>query len=221
MAEQVPVILADVVQSRTVEDFKALRDERLSGASAAHRARGWVVADHAVTAGDEFQNIVAQVRYLPRLVFDLRRRFRPLELRIAIGIGGIDTLPAVGEPVNVGGTGEAFVHARAAMDGLRGMSGHGAEGRKYPVFTAQRSHRLDVDTAVNAIYRLLDSLMQRTTARQWQTIDAYEQYGRLDRAADALGIDESTASRNLSRASYWQLRDAVSALEEILENAWP
>lgn len=226
MAEQVPVILADVVSSRAVEGFKSLRDERLAGASAAHRALGWVAADHAVTAGDEFQNIVTAVAHVPRLVFDLRRRFQPLELRVAIGLGGIDTRPAAGEPVNVGGTGEAFVRAREAMDYLRGQpfeAGRSAAGsrpgRKYPLFTAMRSGQPRRDATVNTIYRLLDSLLQRTTARQWQTIAAYEQYERLDRAADALGIDESTASRNLSRASYWQVLDAIAALEEILQDS--
>jgi hypothetical protein len=221
VAQQVPVILADVVGSRAVEDFKTLRDVRLASASAAHRARGWVAGDHAVTAGDEFQNIVAEIAQVPRLVFDLRLRFRPLDLRIGIGIGAIDTRPVAGEPVNVGGTGEAFVLARAAMDGLRGTRARGVDARKYPVFTALRSSQPRVDGTVNIIYRLLDSLLQRTTARQWQTIDAYEQYEKLDRAADALGIDASTASRNLSRGSYWQVLDAVAALEEILTDAWP
>lgn len=221
--ETAPVILADVVSSRGVADFKNVRDERLAAISTAHREAGWVAYDYAVTAGDEFQNIVDAPQHVPALVFDLRRRFRPLDLWIAIGLGTIESRPQAGEAVNVAGSGEAFELARAAMGHLRDPAAHpwpdeasSRFARKYTFLTAFRSRGAQVDASVNIIYRLLDSLLQGTTERQWQTIDAYEEHHRLDRAAEKLGIDESTASRNLHRASYWQALDAMVALEDIL-----
>lgn len=220
------VILADVVGSRGVADFRSVRDKRLAAVSAAHRKGGWVTHAYAVTAGDEFQNIVDDPAHLPSVLFDLRRRFRPLDLRIALGFGGVEWRPTSRETVNVAASGEAFELAREAMDYLRDPSEppgnertNSAFARKYSFLTAFRSCDPGVDATVNIIYRLLDSLLQRTTERQWQTINAYEDHRRVDLAARAIGIDESTASRNLQRASYWQVRDAVSVLEDILSGA--
>jgi len=206
-----------------VDRFRERRDEFLVAAAVAHREAGWVTHDYAVTAGDEFQNIVTGTAYVPTLVFDLRRRFRPLDLRIAIGVGRVASLPTPTEPVNIGGTGEAFERAREAMDSLRGPTFKSWQplaaskfARKYRSFTALRTGVDDLDVAVNIIYRLLDSLLRRTTDRQWETINAYEQHHRLDRAAEALEVDESTVSRNLNRSSYWQALDAMVAVEQIL-----
>lgn len=226
MTSATPVILADVVGSRGVEDFQTVRDDRLALISTAHTDEGWVQYPYAITAGDEFQNIVNAPSQVPALVFDLRRRFRPLDLRIAVGLGAVESRPTASEPVNVAGTGEAFELARDAMDFLRNAIGHSFQerareqfARKYSFFTAFRSRRPDLDRTVNIIYRLLDSLLQRTTKRQWETINAYERYHRLDLAADAIGVDESTASRNLQRASYWQTLDAMTVVEDILAGA--
>lgn len=235
---QVAVILADIVESRSIEALREVRDTRLEVASRAHREEGWTRHAYAVTAGDEFQNIVPMPHHVPRLVFDLRRRFRPHELRVAIGVGRVDSLPAEDEPVNVAGSGEAFERARAAMDSFeperdipaRHRIARAMVARKYRYLTAFRSGDPELDRAVNIIYRLWDTLLQRVTDRQWQTISAYVETeprrfsmgpaaltGRQDRAAELLGVDASTFSRNLARGGYWQSLDAIGALTEMLE----
>jgi len=222
-----PVILADVVESKRFENLAEIRNRKLAEISRGHIGQGWVEYEYAVTAGDEFQNIVVAARHVPSVLFDLRRRFRPLGLWIAIGVGQIATFPTGSEPVNVGGTGEAFELAREAMNFLRdtprspSSRAFRAFKRKYAFSTAFRSQDNDSDVAVNIIYRLLDTLLDRTTERQWETINAYEDLGRADRAAARLGVDESTVSRNLSRGSYWQALDAITALARILESRWP
>ena len=221
------VVIADVVSSRSVEGLREIRDQKLAEVYSAQVDLGWVEQRYAVTAGDEFQNIIAAPSLIPGAVFDLRWRFRPLDLWIAVGIGLVDPLPTSTEPINVIGMGEAFERARQAMHYLRGRRvpdwqplARELLARKYKFMTAFRSGDDTMDTTANIIYRLIDALVQRVTPRQWETIRAYEETGKQDLAASRLELDESTVSRNLSRGFYWQMLDSTGALATLLERRW-
>jgi len=54
---------------------------------------------------------------IPELILDLRRRLQPLQLRIGIGIGGIQG--PIRRPVNRI-AGQAFEFARAAINQIQG-----------------------------------------------------------------------------------------------------
>jgi hypothetical protein len=205
------VILGDIVASSRVKDLRRARDARLRRASDRHGSQGLVASPYAITAGDEFQGLARQLSDIPRIVFDLRATFYPLKLWIAVGFGRVRSLPGPGEAVNVAGLGEAFELARTAMSELKA-----SRGKKYRVSTAFRSADDELDLLVNLVYRLHDTLLRGITPRQWQTIRAYEETGRLEDTAAELGIDESTVSRNLRRGFYWQLRDATESLATVL-----
>ncbi len=204
-------MLVDVVGSRKVLDFRSKRDTVLSELSARHADSGMVLAPYAVTAWDEFQNILGRVTAAPEVIFDLRRGFQPLELRIAVGVGRITSKPSEGEPLNVAASGEAFERARQGMDELNGR-------HKYRLLTAFRSGEEDLDQALNLIYGLHDTLLQRTTARQWKTLRAVERTGSQESAAHELNVETSTVSRNLQRGYYWQMKDTCSTVSRILES---
>src|SRR5271156_4417217 len=82
------VLIADVIGSRGRKDLRAVLAKRLEVASRAHLKR-YIRLPYAITAGDEFQSIIAEKANIPELIFDLRVRMRPLALRIAIGFGEI------------------------------------------------------------------------------------------------------------------------------------
>jgi hypothetical protein len=139
--------------------------------------------------------------------------FHPLMLRVAVGVGSLRSLPRrSGEGIHEAGSGEAFDNARRA--GERFRSGRGA---KYPRLTVVCGIDPLLDTVVNGIYQLHDSLLLRITPHQWRAVLAVERERQQDLAAAELGIDESTISRTLRRSHHWQLRDARRALAEILE----
>jgi hypothetical protein len=205
------VLVADTVRSRSVAAFAKERDRRLKAVSTRHQRRGWIAAPYAVTAWDEFQTVLAHAASIPHVVWDLRLAFQPMSLRIGLGQGAIASMPLRGQPVNVGGSGKAFQFARLALDSLKGRT-----RLKYPVLTALRSDNEDLESVVNCIFALQDSLLQRITRRQWETITKVERVTAQDKAARSLGVDESTVSRNLKRGSYWQIKDAGRVLERLL-----
>lgn len=206
------VLLADVVGSRRVADFAARRDAILSEASRRHRQQGLTSTAYAVTAWDEFQAMVGDLGSVPSVVWDLRVRFHPLRLRVAVGWGTVSTVPAPGGKVNTQGSGPAFEAARRAMDEIRRQ-----KGVRLRAATRVATGSTDFDSVANTLYRLHDALLRRITARQWEVVLAQERQSTQGETAAALQIDKSTVSRTLARAAYWELRESVATLGALLE----
>jgi hypothetical protein len=202
------VITADVVGSSGIVSLTQKLGVKLRNLSELHLARKLILSPYAVTAGDEFQVVLAKPEFTPQVILDLRRFFHPIELRIAIGIGKASGVHK--QPVNRHGRGEAFLRARQAAERLK-------EGNpKYRLLTVFDSGNELFDTIANTIYRLQDSLSQRTTRSQWAAINTRLATGRQDKTARRLKLDISTVSRNLKRGYYWQLMETTEAMERIL-----
>jgi hypothetical protein len=166
---------------------------------------------YAVTAGDEFQTVVTSIEMVPELIFDLRRRMRPLDLRIGVGIGTIQG--RVRAPVNrlVGG---AFSNARAAMAEVK------KAGHAYPRLTAFRSPKESFDRITNLVYGLNDTLVMDITEEQWRALNAYVDSSGVESAARKLRVNISTLSRNLRRSHFRQLVETAETMEAFFGEAW-
>jgi hypothetical protein len=201
------VIVADVVGSSRTRDLRSVLGAGLRRVTAAHLGEKLIRLPYAVTAGDEFQTVTNDLGQIPALLFDLRRRMRPLQLRIGIGIGRIPG--HLRPPVNQLG-GQAFEFARTAI-------GETKEGRQHSgKITRFHSENEEFDLVANLVYNLHDALVGRLSEKQWRTVDAYLAKGRVDLAAKALRINASTASRNLSRSHLWQTLEMVESMKKII-----
>ena len=205
------VLIADVIGSTSTPNLRSLLRAKLRIASLAHQKL--LKLPYAITAGDEFQALTAQLNSLPWLVFDLRRRLRPLEVRIGIGIGPVPN--RVRPPVNELG-GLAFQWARQAIVETKGGHGH-----KFEVRTAFRSSNAEFDRVANLVYGLHDTLIRDLTEKQWQAIDAYIAKKRVDLAARVLRINVSSASRSLKRGYFWQTEETIETMKKVIETAFP
>lgn len=204
------VLIADVVASRSTADLRSRLNEKLRIASIAQLDEQLIRVPYAVTAGDEFQVVAARLGRIPKLILDLRRRLLPFRLRVGIGIGMIEG--QIRPPVNRI-AGEAFENARKAIVKIKAQ-------RKYPTLTIFHSNWESFDRVANLVYGLHDTLMRRTTTKQWETIAVYLIKNRVDYTAKALKIDRSTASRNLKRGFFWQMEDTVLVMEEFITESF-
>jgi SatD family (SatD) len=204
-------IVSDIVGSSRTRGLRSVLGARLRLVTAAHLKEERIRLPYAVTAGDEFQTVASDLRQIPELLFDLRRRMRPLRLRIGIGIGRISG--PLRAPVNQLG-GQAFEFARVAI-------GETKEGRLHSgKVTWFHSEYKDFDLVANLIYNLHDALVAHLSEKQWRTVDAYLAKGRVDLAAKALRINASTASRNLSRSHLWQTLDMIDSMKKIIGSSF-
>lgn len=208
------VITADVVHSRDIKGFRKRRDQKLRPLSARHLRQKLILSPYAVTAWDEFQAILDVPANIPRVILDLRRHFFPMELWIGVGIGKASEPHKI--PINVFSGGEAFERAREAADHLK--TGKGA---KFRMLTRFVSDNLFFDQISNNMYNLHDTLVQKVTAKQWETINFEMRFGSQGRTAKRLGRHPSTISRNLERGFYWQIRETQSVMEEMINHEFP
>ncbi len=202
------VITADIIGSRKIPAFRSKRDAKLRVISRLHLKKQLILSPYAVTAWDEFQTILRKPEYLPQVIWDLRRLFRPYSLWIAVGVGEVSE--AHKRPVNVYAGGSAFERARQAADKLK--SGNS----KITALTAFDSGNAIFDSIANTLYHLHDTLLSRTTEKQWAVINMQTDTGRQEVTARKLSLDISTVSRSLKRGNYWHFEETRKAMEQII-----
>jgi hypothetical protein len=202
------VIIADVVESSGRRNIRAALARGLELATKEHQRARWIDLPYAITAGDEFQALLAKSAKIPELIFDLRVKFWPLQLRIGIGVGSL--AERIQKPVNRMG-GEAFQRARRAIEAIQ------ERPLKYEVLTAFRTGNETFDATVNLIYALQDTLLLEGSRKQWNTMRAFQVAGGVRGAARRMRLDESTVSRNLKRGYFWQMQDAIVGLQKLIE----
>ncbi|WP_324669930.1 SatD family protein [Geochorda subterranea] len=215
------VVTGDVVGSRRLEPRERLRDA-LEEALARFNQR-WahdLAVPFSLSAGDEVQGVVrpgpgafAAVR---RLRAELRRA--PLapgvRLRVGIGWGAIDTPFSAARSWEMDG--EAFHLARQAL-----AAAEAAQGRRGGAVEATRFAGPDGrHTAwVNVVLTLLDAILERWTAEQWEAVAAYERLGTYAAAAGELGVAPQNVQKRCAAARWPTVRGAERFLGETLEQA--
>jgi SatD family protein len=207
MKKRHAVLIADVVGSTRTRNLRAALGQRVERAAREHLRKKWIELPYAITAGDEFQAILGKVVNVPEVIFDLRVKLWPLQLRIGIGVGSVRE--RIQRPVNRMG-GEAFQRARRAIEAIKD------EHLRYEVLTAFRTGNEGFDAAANLIYALQDTLLIEMTRKQQDTVRAYCEEGGIGGAAKRLRLNESTVSRSLSRGYFWQMRDAAEGLGKLI-----
>jgi len=205
------VITADIVKSRTIEDFRSKRDRALESLSKSHLDQGFILSEYTITAWDEFEAIAARLVDVPAILLDLRRRFFPIRLQIAVGIG---ELSDIGEPVNAFAGGIAFERARDALIRLK------AEQTTMARSSLFVSDNEEFDSIANTVYHLHDTLLRGITLKQWMTIDIQLNAQSQEPATKLLGIGKSAVSRRLKRGFYWQIVETRKAMTKLIEYFW-
>ena len=205
------VVVADVVGSTRTQNVRSVLGPKLRIATLAHLEEKRIKLPYAVTAGDEFQTVANELDQIPGLLFDLRRRMRPLRLRIGVGVGVVSG--RLRPPVNRV-TGQAFEFAREAIEKAKQTRAHSSKS------TSFRSTNEQFDLVADLIYSLHDALVGNPSEKQWETMDAFIAKGRVDLAARRLGLNSSTASRNLSRSHFWQSLETIEVMKKIIESSF-
>jgi hypothetical protein len=211
--ERFSVITADIVGSREVESFRLKRDKTLKQISDLHLREKLIVSRYAVTAWDEFQTILTEPEHTPRVMLDLRRFFYPSHLWIAVGVGLVSE--ARKTPINRFAGGQAFERARLAVERLSKNS------PKFRILSSFESGVAEFDSVANTVYHLHDTLIEGTTAKQWETINTLINSTGQDDAAQKLSVGVSTVSRTLKRAHYWHMIETVDTMEALFRKNFP
>ena len=204
------VLLADVVNSRSIDDRERFRD-RLRAAFVSvneTESKHLTVPVSTMKGVDEFGCILNHLAPLPDIIVPLLRAAHPHGIRFGVAMGKIDI--GMGENSVAAMDGTAFHDASALLEDLRDSG----------LFVALQTGN-QLDTLVGGALNLLAMGEIGVTPRQLEIIQAYETHGTQVGAAESLDIHQQAVSESLKRAQYGQ-RDAIrtklrQALEELYD----
>lgn len=188
-------VIGDVVGSRQAPDRGGLQQRLQGGLRDVNAAFGSLAAEFVLTVGDEFQGLLAGAQELDKLLATLRTHAFPAELRLGLGIGGLDTRL---EKQALGMDGPCFHRARQAIER--------AAARRTPIETDSGQA-----PAAFEIYALMTGYMrQRWTTRQRQVVDLVHSGLEGREVAAHLSITPSAVSQHLRAAGSRYLEAATA-----------
>jgi hypothetical protein len=68
---------------------------------------------------------------------------------------------------------------------------------------------------------LHDTLLERISTTQWQTINVHIETNRQNLTAKRLRLNESSVSTNLRPGFWWQIEETRQAMEHVIESHFP
>lgn len=189
------VLTLDQVGSRSDRDRVPDLLERAAGLDMVRRFER--------TVGDEVQGVTDRAETVRRAVLDALR-----DGRWHIGIGSGDV--RLGRTAREG-SGEAYVHAREAVELAKSAT------RFSPSIAVLGPHRA-ASADAQALLRLIGNLIESRTEAQWEAIDAHRAGESVSHIAERLGISVEAVSQRRGHGAQvieeacWPLLDRL--LEE-------
>jgi tetrahydromethanopterin S-methyltransferase subunit G len=195
-------IVGDVVRSRELEDRGGFQ-QRLSKSITRvnEEFSSSIASDFVITIGDEFQGLMKRAEEIPQLLAMIRSETYPIEQRIGIGIGRLDTQL---EPIAIGMDGPCFHRARDAIERAK------SSGTSIEVETGHLDETF-------RIYALLYSCLRKQwTLRQQQVFDLSMMGFSGKAIAQRLGITPSAISQHLSAVEADVIFEATQIWVDVL-----
>jgi DNA-binding transcriptional ArsR family regulator len=199
-------IIGDVVRSRDLHERGVVQARLREGiAQVNERFVSTIVSKFILTIGDEFQGLLGNTEDIVHLLAVLRTAIHPIEQRIGIGVGTLDT-PL--EEVALGMDGPCFHRARSAIECAK------EDGTSIEVETSGRNEPF-------RIYSLLYAGLRRGwTTRQREVFDLSLGGNSGKEIAHKLGVSPSAISQHLSAAESDVILDATEIWLNALKTAY-
>jgi hypothetical protein len=199
-------IIGDVVKSRELQNRGEFQQRLRSSLSRVNdEFSPFIASAFVVTIGDEFQGLLKSAEKVPQILAVIRSEIHPIEQRVGIGIGGLDTAL---EPAAIGMDGPCFHRARDAID------------RAKVTETSIEVETKNSDDAFRIYALLYSSFRRQWTTRQRQVFDLSMMGLSGKDVAKQLGISPSAVSQHLSSAGASAIFEATRIWVEALIRAY-
>jgi hypothetical protein len=199
-------VIGDVVKSREVPDRSRFQQQLRSSIRRVNEEFSSSIASNFVlTIGDEFQGLLKSVDRIPKLLAMIRSGIHPIEQRVGIGIGSLDTAL---EPEAIGMDGPCFHRARDAIELAKTC------GTSIEVETGYSNEAF-------RIYSLLYSKIRKQwTTRQQQVFDLSMIGFAGKTIAEQLEITPSAVSQHLTAVGADVIFEATRIWVELLTRTY-
>lgn len=167
---------------------------------------GLILTKVCASRGDEIQVVCSNINNICYVTRKLRYYFRPLKLRVGIGIGEIST------EINENSwdmNGEAFFRAREALDTVK------KEEKLRRTYIVSPDDHLDF--IINSIYMLMDSIISEWSIPKWEAIHAYEKYNNYEKAGEYLKKTRQAVSNSCKSAHFDKIKQSEKDIKRLIE----
>ncbi|MGI6607319.1 MAG: SatD family protein [Peptococcia bacterium] len=208
-------IIGDIVKSKKLDernDVQKKLQQILEDINTKYYDK--IASKFMITLGDEFQGLLKYGDCVINIINELETRLFPVEIRFGIGVGEIYT--DINPNLPLGADGPAYYNARKMIEDLKKMSTKTKTG-KPNIRIASQGDNAHTDLLLNAIFLLSSTIKHKWSKRQREMIIAYsESDSNQTRAAQNLGIKQSSVNKGLANAGYYSYINALEAASKAL-----
>ncbi len=206
-------IIGDIVQSKELKDRKECQKKFMTVLNAINKkyAEG-IASKFMITLGDEFQGLLKNGTDTMRIVSEIEMKMYPVQIRFGIGIGKITT--DINSEIPLGADGPAYYHARKMIEAIKGTEKRNKTSDSN-ILIASEDNAV-VDTLLNTILSLCTTVRKKWTDRQREiAFDCIEYGDNQVKAAERLGISQSSVQKSLSNSGYYSYKNAMDIVSEV------
>lgn len=204
-------IIGDIVQSKKLKD----RDEVQKKL---HHVLGlinnkysdYIASNFMITLGDEFQGLLKCGENTINIINEIEAKMYPVQIRFGIGVGEIIT--DINRDIPLGADGPAYHNARRMINDLKSIEKKVKTGNP-TIMIASQGDNSNTDLLLNSIFLLCSTIKRKWSDRQREIVNAYiESDNNQTKAAEKLGIKQSSVNKGLTSAGYYAYKSAIDTV---------
>lgn len=207
MAKQYLVLIGDIVHSRSLSNRNAVQRKFASVCARlnAEAEQLSLASPLTITLGDEFQAVFKTSAKLWECILRLEAAMAPLEIRFAVGVGGIST--PLKSDTAMGMDGPAFYAARAAMEQLKKAGG------RYRI-----AGLADEEVFINAVLDLLGRNRMKWRASRVLILASLLQGKNASEISKLTKTSEQAVYRNIRDGALGTIFSLLTGITERINN---
>ncbi|AYW50399.1 hypothetical protein C7H83_07980 [Tetragenococcus halophilus] len=209
-------VIGDIKDSRKIKDRKNSQThfakvlERLNQIYQKDLA-----AKFTISMGDSFQVLLKNSDYLMDMLFTLELDLMPMEVRIGIGLGDVETEVDPENSLVIDGS--CYHRARAMIESIEKSEKQYAQS-KSNILLSTGGEIPYQEQVINTIFALETALKTGWTQRQKQIVRAYLANGRNQyAAAKALDIGQSSVNKTLNSTNFYTFDHSLATLQDLID----
>ncbi|MCF1685821.1 SatD family protein [Tetragenococcus halophilus] len=209
-------VIGDIKDSKKLEDRKTSQiqfAEVLEGLNQTYQKD--LAAKFTISMGDSFQVLLKSGDSLMDMLFSLELDLMPMEIRIGIGLGSVDTEVDPENSLVIDGS--CYHRARAMIESIEKSEKQYAQSKSNILLSTGNEIPCQ-EQVINTIFALETALKTGWTQRQKQIIHAYLANGRNQYAtAKALDIGQSSVNKALNSTNFYTFDHSLTTLQDLID----
>lgn len=208
-------IIGDIKDSRKLKQRKASQlrfNEVLGWLNQTYQED--LAAKFTISMGDSFQGLLKDKNHLISMLFELELNLAPMELRMGIGLGDVET--EINSDNSLLNDGSCYHRARAMIELIEKSEKQYAQSSSN-ILLAAGSQVPHYEKLINTIFALETALKTKWTERQKEIIRIYLANGKNQyRTAKVLDIGQSSVNKALNSTDFYTFSHSLSTIQDTI-----